>query len=265
MNSQLTRIESTILGQFGDLLKSQKFQIWALGQLALLVTVVLAAKFKMDPSVLSDLIGKALQLGGASTAVMLGVHAYVDANVTPALLAAAKTQTPAQLLESAAKTAEQSALSSVPKIGALVLLVGLSVASSPARALTPPTFGQGPFAGLNTVVFTRGPENAIVPAVGLPVGGWELTWTFADKLQLACPIAVGLGAPGAPAGTLPVSLAVGATIGYSATFGSYVIHLALGPAIKLLVLQGSVAGLLVKPDATDFEWLISAGIPLPTG
>lgn len=149
-------------------------------------------------------------------------------------------------------------LPTAPIVG-LFLILGLF--SAPAQALT---FSQGPFAGINTVAFERQGAK-IVPVVGLPVGGWEFSWTFKDQLQLSLPVAVGLGAMGAPSGTLPVSLAAGVTIGYTATLGKYVVHLALGPAVKLLVLQGDVRGLLVRPDATDFEWLLSVAFPLPVG
>ena len=97
----LENLEKAGLAKLKDLFSSQKVQIFLLGtvlQLATVVGGIVAKRYGVDPALVEPLVEKLMVSLGAGTVTVIGAHSYVDANVTSANIAAEAGKSAKQVL-----------------------------------------------------------------------------------------------------------------------------------------------------------------------
>jgi len=153
--------EKTIFTALKGILSSEKVQIFLLSHLSGLIGIIVAHKFgALGAEAVTSLTNTLLASAGLSSTVLIGVHGYVDAQVTPAAIAAAANQTPAQLAlaagKQAATDAAKLAIAAGPKLGAAVLLLALAwPVSARADALADCALAKADFASGATATKTQ--------------------------------------------------------------------------------------------------------------
>lgn len=129
----LANVEKKFTTTFTDLLKSQKFQLFVVTHIGMLLVVVIAAKTGVSPDVISAMLAGVLASAGVNNAVVTQAHAKVDAAATSAAISAAKVTPIGTLLTDHLKTDLKDAVAEVESsVTSTTLPVGLEISTKPA-------------------------------------------------------------------------------------------------------------------------------------